>query len=266
MADILYGTPAQIGLVSRSMSLHDLLKDDPRFSYQGRIVVTGHASDAPKLAAHLSRLQGYASAIFVPREQHEDYHSYYESQGLIPESWDQYHGRDKAIATASAFLANFTPPAGLTLKETGPDTDNATIHAICAMSVEQGVTPVAGSTMRGDSIDGTILFVEADDGRIASYGGGFMSFHEGSPWHDEAFWGMLATAPDFRGRKLACWVGAEAITRLAARHGARGFYTGVKPDNASSQAMCNRLGLARSGYVFAGALEPTLMGDQPVTR
>lgn len=69
-----------------------------------------------------------------------------------------------------------------------------------------------------------------------------------------------------RGKSLACWVGAEAILALHDRFGANGFSSGVKPDKAESQAMCARLGITRSEFIFAGGADPALMGSGPVTR
>ncbi len=46
-------------------------------------------------------------------------------------------------------------------------------------------------------------------------GGAYMSYHPNSPRFDEAFWGMLATHESARGQRLACWLGAELIMRMA---------------------------------------------------
>jgi hypothetical protein len=52
---------------------------------------------------------------------------------------------------------------------------------------------------------------------------------------------MLATLEDRRGEIIALLLGAQAIVHMWERHGARGFMTGVRADNSSSQALCNRL-------------------------
>ena len=120
--------------------------------------------------------------------------------------------------------------------------------------------------MRGHGPKGVMLYVETDDDQVVATGGGYMAYHPDSPRHDEAFWGMLATHADWRGQRLACWVGAQAIQTLSDQYGARGFSSGVKSDNPSSQAMCTRLGIKKSGYLYVGATDPILMGTTSITR
>ena len=73
-------------------------------------------------------------------------------------------------------------------------------------------------------------------------------------------------AAAWRGKRLACWLGAQVIQDMARRFGARGFSSGVKPDNPASQAMCARLGVGPSPFVYVGAADPAILGDGPVTR
>jgi hypothetical protein len=152
------------------------------------------------------------------------------------------------------------------LKRTGPETPDAVIHAISRMSVASGVMPPPGAAMRGVGPKGVVAYVETPDGQVIASGGAFMAYHPDGPHADEAFWGMLATDESWRGQRLACWVGAQVVLDMAGRHGARGFSSGVKSDNPASEAMCKRLGVDFSNYVYAGAVDPGLMGDRPVTR
>lgn len=265
--DILYGSPEQIGVVRRAAALRALLADDPRFSFQGRTVsLAGDWPDAADTVIALVRLQGYASAQFVPRARGEALTDAFAAAGLTPVIWDQYWGHDKAIAASHSFIEDFEAPEGVTLHEVMPDTPDETIHAICATSVGAGVLPLPGSAMRGVGLRGVFLYATGPGGEVIAVGGGSMAYHPESAYADEAFWGMLGTAEAWRGRRLACWVGAEAIVRLAERFGARGFSSGVKADNPASQAMCTRLGVMQAETVYAGATDPLLMGSGPVTR
>ena len=152
------------------------------------------------------------------------------------------------------------------LKSVTADTSNETILEICEMSLEAGVLPVPGSVMRGAGPKGVFSYAVSADGQIVAAGGACMAYHPDSTRADEAFWGMLATHEAWRGKRLACWVGAQVIQDMAEKFGARGFSSGVKPDNPSSQAMCSRLGVGRSEYVYVGAIDPAAFGDAPVTR
>lgn len=265
--DIIYGAPEQVALVRRAQALHRLLIDEPRATYQGRTV--SWLADGPDEADRvidLCRLQGYSSAQFTPRETSPAFLRAFEDAGLTPIEWEQYHGRKAALSASHAFLKDFTPPAGLRLQRVDGNTSDDHIHALCAMSLKSGVLQVPGSVMRGNDLRGATIYVETDAGEVVASGGGFMAYHRDSPRHDEAFWGMLATDKSWRGKRLACWVGAAVISALAEEFGARGFSSGVKADNASSQAMCNRLGITDSGMVYAGAVDPDLMGSTSPTR
>jgi len=229
MTNIDFGTPAQIALVRRANALWVLLKDDPIYSFQTRTVSLAklQADTAGRVIA-LTRLQGYASCHFVPRDQAADLLSAYDSAGLQSVQWEQYWGRETAISASRRFLETFQRPSGLSLKTVQPDTPDPVIRAIGEMSERSGVLPPTVSGMRGNGPNGVFQYVETADGRIVASGGGFMAYHKDGPRPDEAFWGMLATDPDWRGQRLASWVGAQVIVDLADRYGARGFSSGVK--------------------------------------
>ncbi len=42
--------------------------------------------------------------------------------------------------------------------------------------------------------------------------------------------------------------------------------TGVRQDNPSSQALCNRLGVYDSDWIYASCLDEALLGSSSVTR
>jgi len=265
--DIITGSDAQVSIVRRAQALHALLRDDPRFCFQGRTVsYVGFSDEAIDTAINLIRLQGYASIQFTPRERGDEIAAAFTAAGLSPLQWEQVWGRDSAIDASRAFLESYAIPPGLTLNEVTPDTDDATIRAICAASLVQGVTPPSGSAMRGHGPRGVFLYVTDEAGAVVAVGGGFMSYHPRSPRADEAFWGMLGTDEAWRGKRIAGWLGAAAVMGLHNRFGAGGFSSGVKADNPASQAMCARLGITRSGFIYAGASDPILMGGGAVTR
>jgi RimJ/RimL family protein N-acetyltransferase len=240
--DIISGSDAQVAVVRRAQAIHALLKDDPRFCYQSRTVsYVGYDDGAVNTTLNLVRLQGYSSIQFVPRKFGDHIKSEFNAAGLSPVQWEQYWGR-------------------------AAETDDTTIHAICAVSLAQGVLPCPGSAMRQQGPRGVYYYMTDQNGAVAAVGGGFMSYHPKGPRHDEAFWGMLATDPAWRGKRLACWIGAATVLTLNARFGAQGFSSGVKADNPSSQAMCARLGITQSDFIYAGASDPVLMGPATVTR
>ncbi len=267
MKEINFGAPAQIAVVQRANALWTLLRDDPRYSYQGRSVsLAGIDENAHERVIALIRLQGYASCHFVPRDLADRFLEAFSAAGLQPVQWEQYWGREQATLQSRAFLEAYQRPDGLRLRTVQPDTPDAVIHAIGDMSMRSGVLPPPGSVMRGRGPKGVFQYVETQDGRIVASGGAYMSYHADGPRPDDAFWGMLATDSNWRGQRLACWVGAQVIVDMAENFGARGFSSGVKADNPSSQAMCSRLGVCKSDFVYAGAADPLIMGQTSVTR
>lgn len=267
MEDIIFGVPEQVLVVQRAKALWTLLQNDPRFCFQGRTVsLTQFTDNVVAQVIALVRLQGYASCHFVPRDRAAKLLSQYDDAGLQPLQWEQYWGRETAISQSRAFVDGYQPPDGLRLQTVQPDTPDTVIHAIGEMSIRAGVLPPPGSAMRNQGPKGVFQYVETAEGRIVACGGAFMSYSADGPRADEAFWGMLAADKDWRGQRLACWVGAQVIVDMADRYGARGFSSGVKADNPSSQAMCNRLGVRASDYVYAGATNPQTMGKVSVTR
>ena len=77
---------------------------------------------------------------------------------------------------------------------------------------------------------------------------------------------MLATRQDRRGEKIALLLGAQAIVHMWERHGARGFMTGVRANNASSQALCHKLGVRATDWIYASCLDQTQFGGKSVTK
>jgi acetyltransferase (GNAT) family protein len=267
MKEMNFGTPEQVSLVQRANALWRLLADDPRYAFQARAVSLAQpGKDTGEKVIALARLQGYASCHFVPRKQSTGLLAAYKAAGLNAVQWEQYWGNEAALALSAGFLADYRPKDGLRLKTVMPDTPDGVVRAIADMSMGAGVLPPPGSAMRGHGPKGVFRYAETPDGRIVACGGGFMAYHRGGLRADEAFWGMLATDPNWRGQRLACWVGAQVIVDMADRFGAKGFSSGVKADNPSSQAMCARLGVTASDYVYAGATDPQVMGQASPTR
>jgi hypothetical protein len=82
----------------------------------------------------------------------------------------------------------------------------------------------------------------------------------------DAFWGMLATRQDRRGERIALLLGAKAIAHMWERHGARGFITGVRANNASSQALCIKLGVTSTNWIYAECMDKELFGAASLTK
>src|SRR5271169_829168 len=117
------------------------------------------------------------------------------------------------------------------------------------------VMPVPGSIMRGLARRGICLVATDQNQRPVATASSYMIHHPSSPRATDTFWGMMATREDRRGERIALLLGVEAIIHMWERHGARGFMTGVKADNAPSQALCNKLGVRATDWICASCID-----------
>ena len=53
---------------------------------------------------------------------------------------------------------------------------------------------------------------------------------------------------------------------MAERHGARGFMTGVRADNQSSQALCRKLGVDATEWIYASCIDKETFSGSSITR
>jgi hypothetical protein len=61
-------------------------------------------------------------------------------------------------------------------------------------------------------------------------------------------------------------LGAKAIIHMWENEGAGGFITGVRNDNASSQALCAKLGVYDTEWIYAQCLDTELLGELSLTK
>ncbi len=81
-----------------------------------------------------------------------------------------------------------------------------------------------------------------------------------------AWWGMLATAPERKGQRLALILGAIVMRQMGDRFGFEQFFTGVQPGNAPSEAVCRKSGLAPDGTATITVVDPTMLAGGKLTR
>lgn len=262
-----FGSDPQRQMQRRGEALWRLLKDDPRYCYEGRCVgLHGLAAeDVPTFAA-LARTQGATVCFNVPATEEGARIAALQAENLITDRWDLLMGAEDAIDACRAFLADYHPPEGLVLVRAAPDTDGGLIQAMAETALSCGVLPPAGAALRGETRRAVCFFATDENGGVAATSASVMRNHPETDWADAAWWGMLATRDDWRGKRLSLWLGALALTAMADEYGARRFYTGVRSDNAPSQRICRKLGLGDSGLVTISAADPEAFGDEPVTK
>lgn len=120
--------------------------------------------------------------------------------------------------------------------------------------------------MRGQARRGINLVACDRSGRPVASASSFVLHHPASPHAGDVFWGMLATRDDRRGEKIALVLGAMTIVHMWENEGARGFMTGVRNDNASSRALCNKLGVGDTEWIYAQCLDTSILGGSSFTK
>jgi RimJ/RimL family protein N-acetyltransferase len=262
-----FGSEPQRAMQRRGAALWELVKDNPRFGFEGRCVgLHGlEAADVPTLAA-LARTQGATVCFNVPAATEAARTAAIHAENLVSDRWDLLMGGEGAIAACRAFLKDYAPPPGLRLVRAAPDTDPALMRAMGDTAAAKGVLPAAGEALRAETRRAACYLAVDAEGGVAATSASVMRHHPDSDWADAAWWGMLATRDDWLGRGLALWLGAKALAAMADEFGTRRFYTGVRADNAPSQGLCRKLGLGDSGLVVLTAADPEAFGDQPLTK
>ncbi len=262
-----FGSREQIMLMERGNQLWTLLRDDPRYSFYGRMVSLCQPDEsAVERTAALARLQGATSCQYYPASDADGFRNRLIDQGLRADRYEQCRGGRKAYETSKRILSDLKPPDDLTVHAVDGTTTPELVADIAQLSIACGVMPVPGSAMRGQSRDGICLAaVDAQGGAVAT-ASAYMSNHATSPRGTDAFWGMLATRDDWRGKRLAQILGAQSIVWMWEKLGARSFNTGVTADNTPSMTLCAKLEVTPSQWTFIGCMDPETFGTASVTR
>jgi len=253
--------------MKRSAALWSLLKDNPRYAFYGRTVALSDvADDAADILCALARLQGVGVAYYFPKESAANLFATLEARGFSTDRHEHYWGGESAYRASRAMLATHSLPQDLSLSALDRQSPRAFVAEVAELCQSCDVMPVPGPIMRGQALHG-ITFVASDEhGRPVASASSFVLHHPSSPHARDVFWGMLATREDRRGEKIALVIGAKTIVHMWEMEGARGFMTGVRKDNASSQALCNKLGVNDTEWIYAQCLDAGILGSSSLTR
>ncbi len=262
-----FGSPERIKVARRSAHLWTLLRHSPRYAFYGRLVaLSDPGADTAEILTSMARLQGAAVSYYFPASGFGALSDELAARGLAVDRHEHYRGASAAMEASRRMLAAHRLPADLHLSAIDAATPAALVASVAELCQACDVMPVPGSIMRGLSVKGVCLVAQDRAGQPVATASSYMMHHPESPHATDAFWGMLATRNDRRGEKIALVLGAQAILHMWEKHGARGFMTGVKADNSSSQALCNRLGVGATDWVYASCLDKEQYGGTSLTR
>lgn len=265
--DEFFGSPERAALSQRSLNLWTLLRDDPRFAYYGRMVaLSDPGADSADILAALARLQGAAVSYFYPASMADVLFAELAARGFATDRHEHWLGGEGALAASRKALSQYRLPADLTVSAVDEGTPVELVRAIADLLQSCDVMPVPGAFMRGRMVPGLCLAALDGNGRPVATASSYVMHHRQSPRAATVFWGMLATRDDRRGEKIGLILGARAIVDMWERHGARAFMTGVRADNASSQALCTRLGVGPTDWAYAQCIDRAQFGGGTVTK
>ena len=264
----LIGPEPAVAMMQRGLAMRRILRNDPRFSSYGRIVyLIDPEDDAEEVMMALAGVQGAGNSHFFPKSRVDAAYARFEAAGFVTDRHEHFIGYVKDSAPAArAILSAHAMPSDLEVVRIGPDTPHALLVETADLMQSCGVMPVPGRAMRGALVPGIVLVAMDKAGAVVATAASFLPNHPKSARPAHAFWGMLATRPDRRGQKIALILGAQAMLHMAETHGALSFSTGVRADNGSSQALCHKLAVRDSDWVFGQCLNPALVGGGRLTK
>ncbi len=265
--DEYFGSPADVELTKRAELLWSLLKNDGRFAFFGRLIFLNEpgVKDAALVVA-LAKLSGSGGAQFCPAVIAEDLSSALTDHGLNVARYEQMWGTQGAIDASRRVLESTSLPEDLTEVRLTRESSSELVAGVGALSTAYGVMPVGGEALRGVSVPGVCLAAVDRAGEVVSTASAHICSHPASKYAHDAFWGKLATREDRRGQRIGLWLGAKAIVSMAQEFGAKGFFTGVNEQNASSMKLCEKLSVTRSNFAIIASIDPAALGDATFTR
>jgi hypothetical protein len=265
--DEFFGSPDRVALAKRSANLWSLLRDDQRFAYYGRLVALSQpGQDAAEILCAMAKLQGAAVSYFYPANAAKSLFAQLEERGLATDRHEHFWGGETAVTASRRTQADFALPADLNVSAIDADTPRQLVDEVAELCQSCDVMPVPGSTMRGQAQKGICLVATDQNRHPVATASSYMIHHPSSARSKDAFWGMLATREDRRGERIGLLLGAQAIIHMWDHHGARGFMTGVRADNSSSQALCKKLGVNDTDWIFASCIAKEIFGGSSITK
>lgn len=263
----LFGSSLQISMMERGRALWALVCNDPAYSFFGRSVsLCGTTDDAFERIAALARLQGGTACHFFPKTELEAMTRELKEVGLNVSHHNHMRGTETAFEAAKSLISDMSLPADITLGVVDMATPGEIVKDIAEVSLGCGVMPVPGDAMRGHVRDGLCLAALDASGTVVATASSYMNNHPEGERATDAFWGMLATREDRRGERIGLYLGALAIVQMWENHGARAFNTGVAFGNESSVAICAKLGVVPTDWVFLACTDPELFGTGTLSK
>ena len=266
--DEFFGTQPHVLMMQRSRDLWMLLQDNPIYSNYGRMlsIVGSQGDDDAERLASLVRLAGAGSFHYYPADKADTLVGQLTEMGLSAGRWEKQWGGEDAYKAAKVIIANAVLPDDIKVVQLSEESSAELVRETAELSMECGVMPTPGLSMRGITYKGICLAAVDATGRPVATASSYKNMHPDSPYADHGFWGALATHPDRRGEKIIGVLGAMALAHMWEQHDVRGFFTAVKKGNEGSMAVCAKQAILPTDWVAIAATDPKHFGDTALTK
>lgn len=262
-----FGTPEQQALERRADTLWQIVKGDPRYSCHGRAVavIESRAEDVG-LQIALARMQGVGPSPRLTPEVAESRRREIEAVGLVTDIYEHWSCDASAIRGAGALLDSRALPDGLTCHEVGAATTEDDYRNLDVLTQSCGVLLPASSFLDGRERPAVCLYAKTATGEPVGVAAAIAENPPNSTAADRAWWGMLSTAAQWRGRGVAKLLGAMTLVAMSERHDVQVFGTGIRAANTGSAKLCEGLGFSNSGLLDLMAIDPVTMSGGRMTK
>ncbi|MBT8413978.1 MAG: hypothetical protein KJO30_06555 [Boseongicola sp.] len=268
MEDKYFG-PSDVQLVARrAKALFSIVKSDPEFAWYGRYVALADF-DTGGFETFLSliRLQGACPAYWIAVDKADYVETALLNAGFRADRFEYVISEGDTLRRAREILSGYDLGGDLDVIRLGPDSSEQDLERFAGVAMDGGVLPPPASVLRGDTRKGVFLMAkDRASGRVVSCAAAIENFHPKSRRADHAFWGMLSTLPEWRGRKIALILGARAIVTLFEDHGFSKFTTGVRAENDGSMALCAKLDMLPGKWCSYVGMDPAQVTSARVTK
>jgi hypothetical protein len=268
MDDTFYGTDEQQAFLRRGQDVFVLLRDESWVTYYGRGVgVIAPDEDKGDRALALARLQGVSHYAFVPEAEVAGTVAGLDALGFRTNLYRRWVGRCSVLDAARRVIAEHPLPSDVRILAIDHDSPEDMLEKLARVALAAGVLPPAGRAMRGLARPSLTMLALNDAGDPLSCAGASAFAHSDHPkWGGMAWWGMLATAPERRGQRLALILGAHVLVAMHETFGFEEFFTGVEPGNGPSEALCARMGLAPDAFITITIVDPRALPGGRMTK
>jgi len=249
-----FGTELQMGLQARAETAADWIRETPGACQSGRLI---GCDDVERLGwdaiEEILARDGVCSFRMIPVAELDGLADRLARIGYRLDTWDVFTAdRPTAMEATTAILARGLPD-GFTALEIPRDPEAPQIVAMQRLMSECGVVPFSGSLLTGECAAGTLSAVADATGTITAVAYGYFPHNAFSPYHRQAWGGLVAVAESQRGKKLGNIINAMMVRRVFTELDADGIYELVGASNLPSRRMVETCGLRFDPGVKCGS-------------